>query len=230
MIFALVLWLFLASPALAATDFDGLTLRDACGRTEDPLSNGGQWSNLLFSADTSRIEADGNFCIKDATTGNGSTWWNAATFGPDTAMVIEVNDSVGTGVSKIELFVRIANPGAGAMDGYGCYLHVINEDILLTRYDDNTQTVMTTCATLSATVENDDQFACEIIGSTLKAYMNYTGSWVEECSVTDSTYSAAGYVGMQMNKADVNFDNIKFDTLESGASPTQGQGLWPFMQ
>ena len=83
--FMLVLLLFFFSPAFGATDFDALTLRDDCNRDEDPLSNSGQWTNPLMSTHTSRWEGTGTLCRKDVTSGTGSTYWNAATFGPNVA-------------------------------------------------------------------------------------------------------------------------------------------------
>lgn len=229
----LVLLLWLPLRVWAATDFDALTLREDCNRNEDPLSHGGDWSQPLMSTHASTWEGTGAFCRRDTVGGTASMWWDTTTFGPNVAVSIEAQDAETTTQGYIQVMGRVQQPGAGdAFDGYVCFFELVDEDITIQRVDNAIYTDLQICATLSGVISNGDLLACEIIGNTIKAYIKRGTVWTEECSGTDAsnTYPNAGYVAFQVNKNDVTFDSIRFDTLSSAPVGGSDAGIFSVVQ
>jgi hypothetical protein len=217
-----MLW---ASGASAATDFDSLTIIDNCNRTEDPLSHGGQWTQPVFTSHTSALEATGNFCRRNATGGSASAWWNVATFGPNVAISMTGVDTTTSTQGVFDFYLTFQNPGTSLVDGYVCQFELVAEEAAVYRVDHEAFTLLQGCPTLTASIDDGDGFACERIGSSLKAYIRRDGVWIEECAATDVTYTSAGYIGVRANKTDTTFDNIRVETLP--ASMLRDGGLWP---
>jgi hypothetical protein len=211
MLFWLVLWL----PCLAfgATDFDSLTIIDDCNRNEDPLSHGGQWTQPVFTAHTSALEATGNFCRRNTTGGSASAWWNADTFGPNVAISMTGVDTTTETQGVFDFYVTFQDPGTSLVDGYVCQFELVAEDLVLYRVDDEAFTPLQVCPTLSASIDDGDGFACERIVPQLKAYIRRDGVWTEECAATDATYTGVGAIGVRANKTDTTFDNVRVETL-----------------
>lgn len=225
LICALILtWLSLG---VAATDFDALTTRENCNRSESPLSNSGQWSQPMLTTNTTVWDANGSQCLRDTSPTQASAWWNVETFGPDAAIALTIPDATSTATGFVGLWLRVSSPGsASATDGYLCFFNPFLNTLEVNRYTDSVWADGTDC-TPSASIDDGDRLACEVIGSTIKAYVKRGSTWQEECTFTDSTYPNAGYVGIQINTINYRVDDIQFDTLEAEAAPTAREGLMP---
>ena len=84
-------------------------------RNENPLSDGGRWSNgVIGSAETGlRVVSNALGCTKTTTC---TAWRNNATFGPDTEVWARVTTLPGTN-NQLRLYARLQQPGVGG-SGY----------------------------------------------------------------------------------------------------------------
>jgi hypothetical protein len=94
-----------------ADGLNGLPMVDNCNRTESPLSHGGQWTTDVLLADASTMTANGSACLRSATAGDGSAWWNVQTFDPDMAISAVMPDATLPSSGAPFLYVRLTQPG-----------------------------------------------------------------------------------------------------------------------
>jgi len=146
------------------------------------------WTTALLTVDG----ANGHKVLTNRIVGNGidaQSYWNAADYGPD----CEVYADVATQSDDMYLFLRLVSIGSGTTDGYALELK-LTDSWQLQRVDNGALTGIG-LAVVSA-VANGDAIGFEVIGSTLKGYKRVSGVWSEVLSRTDSTYSAAGKLGI----------------------------------
>lgn len=121
----------------------------------------------------------------------GYASWNAATFGPDCEIYATLKVAPGTQAFRLH-----ARMGSLNVDGYNnsYFLNVTNAGIQIFKSVNGTNTQLGTLVRSNAI---DESFGLELIGSTLKAYYKpVSGSWTLAITVTDTTYTAAGRLGM----------------------------------
>jgi hypothetical protein len=204
------------SCAHAATFAPGTPL-DNCNRAdEDPISQGGNWTNQIISADASTVVCAANGIDKGAAAGAGSAF--RGSFGPDVQVSLEILDADG-GNNSIDLYLRLAGTAA-ARDGYACRFWPTdaNQQIILARLDDSVHTTLTSQTTTN--ISNGDVVGCEMIGTTLTAYYCPGGtSCTAVLSTTSATYSAAGPVGLAFRSTTAfNTDNFWAATVSAGGA------------
>jgi hypothetical protein len=155
------------------------------------------WTNVWIDA-AGGLRTDGVACLMNAA-GDGvdSSYWNVADFGPDCEVHAKfpIKDSFPTGAEFV-LALRLANIGTGTTDGYGLDIDIGGAGVhSVMRYDN--QVPAGVGSTFSQAWTAGDSFGFEAIGTTLKAYYKpAAGSWTEIASRTDSTYTAAGKIGL----------------------------------
>lgn len=118
-----------------------------------------------------------------------------ASKGPDCEAWCTVVDPANTG-SYMLLLARVKEVGGATWDGYYLFWFPNNWEIRVVTNG--------SASTLGAVVTGNDlvagdSFGFELIGSTLKGYRKTGGSWVEVISRTDTTYGAAGFIGVGMD-------------------------------
>lgn len=223
--------ILLALPAWA--QFVEPPLIDDCNRTENPLSNGGQWSNLVLTAHTGPLQATGTTCQGTSASALTSSWWNAATFGPDMAMSATLPDATTTAGAFVRFYLRLSQPGvANQTDGYNCNFLIgeTTDTVDFNRLDNSIAAAGLGGCSLSAQVDDGDAVGCRIVGSTLTAWVRNSGVWTQECSASDTTYSAAGYGGMVSNRTNYSIDDIRLGTVSSPATASSLGAVLPFLQ
>lgn len=161
---------------------DALVLRDDFNRANGAI--GANWS-ALFSG-FGQLTISSNAAI--GTFSGLLSYWNGATFGPDVEVAIDV---VGTN-PPLWVYLRMINPGGASVSGYECGYDGSNWMIARV-----TNAVFTTIATVSGSLASGDKLMGRAVGSTIEVYQFTGGSWVLRTSVTDATYSAAGYAGIE---------------------------------
>lgn len=185
--------------------------------TSPPNSN---WSNGIDGG--SGIEIQGNQAdTAHVTNSYGGGWWNAAQFGPDVEAFVSVaskseeNDQIG-------LAIRVQSPGnAGTWDGY-----VINWDSKLAATDEISVWVITNGSgtQLGATIMQEmaagDKLGVEMIGNSLKVYRYNGGTWTLLATRTDSTYTGAGFIGLNLRNANATGGNMRADDFGGGTVVT----------
>jgi hypothetical protein len=127
-----------------------------------------------------------NQCANQGAATYIGAWYDLSTFGADSEAYLTVpvfSDYVG-------VFCRLSSP-SGSYNGYQASW--AGSSLTIQRLDAGVQTQLGAAVTLAKA--NGYKLGIEAIGSTIKVYADTGGGWVERASRTDSTHSAAGYIG-----------------------------------
>lgn len=145
--------------------------------------------------------------------------WNPVTFGPDSEVFITV-----PAISvSIELYVRMANPGS-TPNCYRARFRNASNSFFLYRADAGVSTQLG--ASVAGALANGDTAGVDIVGSNVSMYQKTGGSWTTIMTRSDSTYTAAGYIGLYGNGSADRGDDFGGGTIPGGApvvtaSPSQ---------
>lgn len=165
------------------------------------------------------FQVDTNQCLGSAV-GDNTQYWNVANFGPDVEVYATVKS--GSSANYYGLSARLVAEGTAGVDGYEVVL--FNNEVLVRRFDDNAETTLG--AAFSQTFTLGDSFGMSIIGSTITVYYKVgAGNWAALGTRSDSTYSAAGKIGMRSEN--VAWDDFGGGTVVSGAGRIIGSRLRP---
>jgi hypothetical protein len=160
---------------------------------ENPLSDGGRWSNGVIGPGELGLRVISNVlaCSKTSTC---TAWRSNAQNGPDAESWARVAILPGAG-NAIRLYVRVQAPGSSAVDGYMLRTNQRSavDQVFLERIDNG---VLSTRLAINQELALGDTLLLRAQGSTLEAW-RYNGSvWTRIGVVGDSTYGAAGFVGV----------------------------------
>jgi hypothetical protein len=158
---------------------------------ESPI--GGNWSSPLRPSDTkpslisNQMDANGNSSAK--------AWWNASQFGPNCEAYYTITYKPSTS-QCVNIMLRASNVGLSTLSGYwGEACTASGADTWdLYRFDSGTPTHLGTTGTNEFAV--GDGIGIEAIGSAIKLYQRTSGVWTVRVSVTDTTYTTAGYLAV----------------------------------
>ena len=175
---------------------------DALNRTENPLSNGGKWSQPLDPGGAATMQDDGTTAtsVSGASNNYSSAYWNVQTF-TDSEVYATVATPSG---NDWYLMARVTNPGnTSTYSGY--YVYFQNTTVEIYRVDNNGVTSLNTGTITTLNGQSNVQLGFSVVGTTLTAYINGTSV----LTTTDSTYSS-GYIGMELDQptAGVGFYNF----------------------
>jgi hypothetical protein len=142
----------------------------------------------------------------------GNILTTPATYGPDTEVYIDVVD-VG---DYFGVFARLVDGGTASYDGYSASWNGTN--IRGIRWDNGAATQVG--ATGTATKDVGDALGLECIGSAIKVYTREGGTWTQQVSATDSTYTAAGPIGFDMfiSGSTIGLDNLGGGTIAAAGA------------
>lgn len=182
---------------------------------EDPLSGGGNWSTGMYTGE-SAMRLSSNAAI-GASGAWGGRRWNAATFGGDCESGGTITNLSSGGVV---VFCRAANIGT-ALDSYSYWYDLSNTKSVLIRIDNDVDTSLDEDTTDFVA---NDKFCIQAIGSAIKGFHYTGGAWNERCSAVDTTYSAAGYAGLEAYSACA-IDDFGAQTIGAATATTPGTRL-----
>jgi hypothetical protein len=184
---------------------------------EDPVSDGGKWSLGPddFGSNTLRLATNELRPTVGVTSANA--YRNDQDYGPD----VEVFTTIGVVASTaVLLYARLVNIGAGTTDGYACYFNFSGtDDALICRVDNDSLVGLGSAIVPPAPYAAGDKLGLECIGSTIAAYVFQSGIWTQLGTRTDSTYSAAGKIGVKIADTSTNarVDDFGGGTVVGGA-------------
>ena len=193
---------------------------------ENPLANG-TWSTPIRSGEGTMAVGSGgsaNAIIKGSGT-TGSSYWSAATFGPDSEVFCLMSAVPGDN-DWVQLYARTVDLGLTTLDGYNltAFKRSGADEWQIRRVDNGTDTVLG--ATATQEYANGDSIGFEIIGSTLTGYIKTAGVWSAVLSRTDATYSAAGNIGIRSpTTVGVEDDFSGGTVVAAGGATTPMRGL-----
>jgi hypothetical protein len=176
---------------------------------------GANWTKNIIGAGATDIKLDTNRAYPDALNATVTAWWNPAQFGADCeAYVTYPSGAAGfddfdqTWETDAWLFFRIQSPGSAAADGYTFVSYDtgnpgIGLGAVFHRIDNGALTKLGNTYP-AATVAAGEKRGISIVGNTMSWYYNTTGTWVSGGTTrTDSTYAAAGYIGIGASRTNV---------------------------
>jgi hypothetical protein len=143
------------------------------------------WTNILLDNILFSNQAKGS-----ATYQNRSLWEVA--FGADSEVYVTLSTKGDTN-SWIGLFIRMTTLVNSTTDGYSVYYMISagTDALNLWRVDNGVTTQLG--ATVSDEIAQGDQFGIEVIGNTIQGYRG----GISKISRDDSTYTVAGYIGIE---------------------------------
>jgi hypothetical protein len=213
--------------AVSAWAFTDPPLLDNFNRANQGPPPSSNWGNKINGTDISGLTVTANE-MRRATTpsGHGSAWWNVTTFGPDVAVAGFLPDASTSSGNWVNLYLRLQSVGTSAVDGYFCNFEPDTQIIRVYRYNNDGNVLISD--TVSFDLAQNDAIGCEAIGQTITAWVNTGSGWQSIVSAIDSTYGAAGHVGVQMSNASYALDDFRAETLTGGGGGIVRRGvpLW----
>jgi len=171
-----------------------------------PSSN---WSTDVRGFGDQGMKVASNVCVPNSGASPASTWWNPGTFAAAQECLVKINALLTSG-QNAGLFARIVGPGGAGPDSYQVdwlYSSGATDTIAIQRMDNGVFTQLG--ASISQDFSAGDSIGIECNGSTIAAYRKPSaGSWGSIGNRTDSTYSAAGYIGMYFESAAGSFEDF----------------------
>jgi hypothetical protein len=156
----------------------------------------GNWSNdYLNRADGRGIQIQSN-AATGVNAGGNEGWYNLRTFEASQEAYFTIS-TVGASGDYCGVALRIAAPGTAGMDGYEVDMVKAagTDNVEFYRIDNSTYTQIG--ASVPQEFSNGDALGGRIVGSQLDCYRKPSGSpWAAVARITDATYTAAGYVGI----------------------------------
>lgn len=187
-----MLCLLIASPVWAFPTTPVLDTFTGVDGTEPPNSN---WTN-----DVIRNVAGGCQLQDNAVAGNSlnalrGCYWNVTTFGANCeayVTIVNTGSTVSGGV-----MCRLANIGNNTTDGYAVDWVDAASEIHIFRIDNDTTSQLGD--TISQAIATGDKIGISTIGDQICAWFDDGGAgWTQLACRTDSTYTAGGYIGMDV--------------------------------
>lgn len=158
--------------------------------------------------------------LQNATEGVAQNYWNVETFGPDCeAYITAVNTA---DAPSTWLVGRLVDPGLSTCTGYAVQVVSSNagDDRLyfIYRIDDGLLTSIASTSETGVGPADGDKYGIRIIGDIIYLWGDTGDSWEIKLSVSDSTYSSAGFIGIVTEAATLSprWDDFGGGTVVSG--------------
>lgn len=173
---------------------------------EQPLRDGGRWSNLTGGYEL-KVVSNQLACSVSSTC---TYWRNDVRYGLDQEVMVTVAAKPGHN-NWLRLFVRLQQPTI--FEGYAL------------RYQDNTngpdqvtleRVTAGAPATLASTTDElfpGDRLRLRVVGPTLEAWRTNGGAWTLIASASDSTYLGVGYTGVDLRYPNARLDDFAAASL-----------------
>lgn len=176
---------------------DYATLLDDFNRAnEDPLSDGGRWTNRIDPVNHNDMQTASNLCAPPTTVGPGSAWWNPNYFGPDVEAYYTVS-ALTADNGYLRVFARVIDPRTNGAKGYMVQINILSGTDTTELYRMDSATSFTQIgSTFSANWTAGWKIGLECIGSTITAYQNTGGGWTSIITATDETYPGSGFAAI----------------------------------
>jgi hypothetical protein len=188
------------------------TVLDNFNRTNGAV--GSAWSLAHnFAGGTILMQILSNQC--KASNDYNIMYWNATTYGPDAEAYVLMPVITTITLDGPYLCARLTNPGA-SLDGY--LVGAESTSWFVGRMDNGVLTRLG--SNIAVTPANGDSLGIDCVGSTIAIYRKNSGNWSQLATRSDSTYSAAGYLGLYGGADDQNYrlDDFGGGTVVSGGT------------
>jgi hypothetical protein len=126
-------------------------------------------------------------------------YWNPTTYGPDSEVWATTQSVGGSPYDSFILYLRLTNIGPRTSNGYGLTWSGNNKsnNIAIQKFANGA--FASSLASFTQNLSAGDSLGLQAVGSTLYAwYRPSGGSWTLLGSTTDTSYSTAGYLGLDI--------------------------------
>ena len=181
-----------STPSGVVAPLEPLPIVDSFNRrNENPLANG--WSNGIGGSVETGLRVNSN-TVESTKTTTCTAWRTEPTFGPDAEVWARVSTLPGNG-NQFRLYARLQNAGSSAHSGYALRTNQLagTDQVMLERIDAG---ATVTRLTILQELAVGDTLLLRVKGSALEAWLKRGSTWTLLGSVADSTYGAAGRVGI----------------------------------
>lgn len=165
------------------------------GADENPITT--NWTCPLWSTDGNLRRLSNALTKPGASFDSG--YYDLATFGPNCEIWGTLVTKTTTDLDYIRLCARMTDAGTATPDGYSLHVETRaagNDKWTITRIDNGGPVPIGVSP--EQEVANGDGIGLSIIGDQLEAWHRASGIWSLLFTRTDSTYSTAGYLGVDM--------------------------------
>jgi hypothetical protein len=162
---------------------------------ESPLSDGGRWANGIATTGEQGLKVAGGQ-LASSLVSTASAWRSDRSYGPDGQVWVRVSVAPGDGAGA-RLYARLQAPGSSAVDGYMLRFNQVagTDQVLLVRIDNG---ALVTLATANVDIAAGDRLLLRLVGSTIEAWRQTASGWSRLAQAADSTYPAAGMIGVAL--------------------------------
>lgn len=216
-----VIYVFHPSAALGtfptnATILDNFNRSDNLLHNSPNASSGDTWSNQRINGGgTNDLQISSSQL--GSSTGSATNGYLTSNYGPDVEVYCNISVLPASG-NYVFFITRLHDQGTTSFDGYGM-IYIATDTWQIRRYDNGTSTVL---ASATQAVSAGDSIGFSAVGSTLTAYYKPSASatWTSLFSTTDSTYSNAGPIGLELGDTTARVDDLSGGTVVTNSSPS----------
>lgn len=170
------------------------------GADETPIAT--NWSGPIFSG-IGELRRLSNALAPNATVFGGS-YYDIASFGPDSEVYATIAVLDGGGVFTGFLYCRAQSVGTTSLDGYIAYFYDSTGagELRMAREDNGSDTDLATY-TPPDPIAVGDKYGLRCLGTTIELWYApvSTGSWSMVASAVDATYNLSGRLGVALDSA-----------------------------
>ncbi len=201
-----------ATPTNFVPPAEPLPVLDGFNRPNETLSDAGRWSNgVIGSAEVGLQVSSSQLACSLSTT--CTAWRNNAQYGPDAESWARITTLPGNG-NAVRLYLRLQTPGSSAADGYMLLFSQASgtDQVVLYRLSNGALTVLQTVA---QEIAAGDTLLLRAEGTRLESWRHDGTAWSRLGTLNDSTYAAAGYVGVGVRGTTGRVDDFGGRTMAS---------------
>jgi hypothetical protein len=173
---------------------------------ENPLSDAGRWLNGVATTGEQGLRVSGGQ-LASVLASTASAWRGDRSYGPDGQVWARIPVLPGAGAGA-RLYARLQAPGSSAVDGYMLRFNQLagTDQVLLVRLDNS---ALVTLATANEEIQTGDRLLLRLVGSSIEAWRQSAGgAWSRLAQANDSTYPAAGMIGLALRGTSGRLDDF----------------------
>jgi fibronectin type 3 domain-containing protein len=211
-----------ASPSGVVPPVEPLVILDRFNRAnETPLSDSGRWANAVNGGVENGLHVSSSQLACSVTT-TCTAWRSNAQYGADVEVSVRVAALPGTN-NNIRLYARLKEQGSAAYDAYLLRTNQLagTDEIYLERIDNGAHTRL---ATVSRDVVVGDTLLLRVEGTTVEGWRHDGTSWSRLATAGDTTYPAAGFVGIGLRGTTGRLDDFGGRTMGEVPPPPEPPG------
>lgn len=180
------------------------------GADETPIAT--NWSTSISTGVATGCRRLSNQIAAPSAGGWGGSYYDLATFGPDTEVYITM-PTIPLSGETMSVYARILSPGTSAASAYQAkYVHGAPGFVEAIRMVNGA--TFTSLGTAASTLAAGDKVGMYVYGNKIEVWTSSAGTWALTLGpITESALPTAGYIGTEMFNTTVRGDDFGGGTL-----------------